>query len=258
MEEKKKTVTRLACVGDIHVQENDQGKWREYFKQISAEADILLLCGDLTDTGHLMEAEILAEELKSCTIPVVAVLGNHDYERGEQKQIKKILEHAAVHVLDGESVVINNIGFAGVKGFGGGFDRYMLSMFGEEMFKNFVQEAVDESLKLDRALSHLEGNYGDIPKVVLLHYAPIKDTIEGEPPEIFPFMGSSRLIDPINRHPVLAAFHGHAHIGVLEGRSSAGVKIFNVAKPILHRANLPGFYIFEVGNEPEMHVSNEA
>ncbi|MFC5272027.1 metallophosphoesterase family protein [Adhaeribacter terreus] len=258
MEENQKAVTRIACVGDIHVQENDQGKWHEYFKQASLAADILMLCGDLTDTGHLVEAEVLTEELKGCTIPVVAVLGNHDYERNEQRQIKKILEHAGVHVLDGESVVINNIGFAGVKGFGGGFDKFMLSMFGEKMFKDFVQEAVDESLKLDRALQHLEGNYGDIPKIVMLHYAPIKATIEGEPPEIFPFMGSSRLVEPINRRQVLAAFHGHAHVGTLEGKTSAGVRVFNVAKPILTRAGLPGFFIFEVGNEPEMTVNHEA
>jgi Icc-related predicted phosphoesterase len=179
---------------------------------------------------------------------VVAVLGNHDYERNEQRQIKKILERVGVHVLDGESVVINGIGFAGVKGFGGGFDNYMLSMFGEKMFKDFVQEAVDESLKLDRALSHIESNYGELPKIVLLHYSPIKDTITGEPPEIFPFMGSSRLVEPINRRNVMAAFHGHAHVGTLEGQTSAGVKIFNVAKPILHRLGLPGFFIFEVRN----------
>jgi Icc-related predicted phosphoesterase len=258
MEENRKAINRLACVGDIHVQESDQGKWRDFFKQVSEEADILMLCGDLTDTGHLAEADILAEELKACTIPVVAVLGNHDYERNEQRQIKKILEHAGVHVLDGEAVVINNIGFAGVKGFGGGFDRFMLSMFGEKMFKEFVQEAVDESLKLDRALQHLESNYGDIPKIVLLHYAPIKATIEGEPPEIFPFMGSSRLVEPINRRQVLAAFHGHAHVGTLEGKTSAGVKVFNVAKPILHRAQLPGFFIFEVSDKPEIRENPEA
>jgi Icc-related predicted phosphoesterase len=262
MEENLKANIRIACVGDIHVQETDQGKWHQFFKEASSAADILMLCGDLTDTGHLVEAEILAEELKGCSIPVVAVLGNHDYERGEQRQIKKILEQAKVHVLDGEAVVIENIGFAGVKGFGGGFDRYMLSMFGEKMFKNFVEEAVDESLKLDRALSHLESNYGDIPKIVVLHYAPIKATIAGEPLEIFPFMGSSRLVEPINRRQVVAAFHGHAHAGTLEGQTSAGVKVFNVAKPILHRAGLPGYYIFEISNnniqENNLQETNQA
>ena len=239
--------TRLATVGDIHIKETDQGKWTDFFKTVSRDADILILAGDLTDTGHLNEAEILREELKACSIPVVAVLGNHDFERNQQKTIKKMLEGDQVYVLDGESVVINDVGFAGVKGFGGGFDRYMLSMFGEEMFKSFVQEAVDETLKLDRALAHLENSYDDLKKVVVMHYAPIKATVIGEPPEIWPFMGSSRLVEPINRRQVEAVFHGHAHAGTLEGETSAGVKVFNVAKPVLAKAghHLP-YYIFEV------------
>ena len=239
--------TRIAAVGDIHVKENDHGKWTDFFKDVSRQADILILAGDLTDTGHLNEAEILKEELKACSIPVVAVLGNHDFERDQQKTIKKMLESDHVHILDGEAVVLNNIGFAGIKGFGGGFDRYMLSMFGEQMFKNFVQEAVDEALKLDRALAHLENHYDDdLKKIVVMHYAPIKDTIEGEPHEIWPFMGSSRLVEPINRRQVEAVFHGHAHVGTLEGHTSAGVKVFNVAKPILHKVQQAPYYIFEV------------
>lgn len=239
--------TRIAAVGDIHVKENDQGKWTEYFKSVSREADILILAGDLTDTGHLNEAEILKEELKACSIPIVAVLGNHDFERDQQKTIKKMLESDQVHILDGEAVVINNIGFAGIKGFGGGFGRYMLSMFGEQMFKSFVQEAVDEALKLDRALAHLENHYDeDMKKIVVMHYAPIKETIEGEPHEIWPFMGSSRLVEPINRRDVEAVFHGHAHVGTLEGQTSAGVKVYNVAKPILNRMHQLPHYIYEV------------
>jgi Icc-related predicted phosphoesterase len=239
--------TRIAAVGDIHVKENDQGKWTEYFKSVSREADILILAGDLTDTGHLNEAEILKEELKACSIPIVAVLGNHDFERDQQKTIKKMLESDQVHILDGEAVVINNIGFAGIKGFGGGFGRYMLSMFGEQMFKSFVQEAVDEALKLDRALAHLENHYDeDMKKIEVMHYAPIKETIEGEPHEIWPFMGSSRLVEPINRRDVEAVFHGHAHVGTLEGQTSAGVKVYNVAKPILNRMHQLPHYIYEV------------
>jgi Icc-related predicted phosphoesterase len=159
-----------------------------------------------------------------------------------------MLESDQVHVLDGEAVVVQNIGFAGVKGFGGGFDRYMLSMFGETMFKQFVQEAVDEALKLDRALAHLENHYDEsMKKIVVLHYAPIKDTIEGEPHEIWPFLGSSRLVEPINRRQVDAVFHGHAHVGTLEGQTSAGVKVFNVAKPILQKAGYQvPYYVYEV------------
>jgi Icc-related predicted phosphoesterase len=238
---------RLAAVGDIHVKETDHGKWVEYFRAASREADILVLAGDLTDTGHLHEAEVLKEELKACTIPVVAVLGNHDFERDQQKTIKKILESDQIHILDGEAVVLYDIGFAGVKGFGGGFDRYMLSMFGEQGIKDFVQEAVDEALKLDRALAHLENSYDNLKKVVITHFSPIKATVEGEPVEIFPFLGSSRLVEPINRRQVEVVFHGHAHIGTLAGTTSAGVKVYNVAKPILMKSGYDsGYYIFEV------------
>jgi len=244
---KQRRAIRIAAVGDIHVKETDQGKWVEFFRTVSAQADILLICGDLTDTGHLGEAEILAQELKACTIPIVAVMGNHDYERDQQKIIKKMLENDTVHILDGQSVVLHGIGFAGVKGFGGGFDKYMVSMFGENMIKSFVQEAVDDALKLDRALAHLDVDYTDLPKIVVLHYSPIKETVVGEPLEIFPFLGCSRLVEPINRRQVLAAFHGHAHVGTLEGQTSAGVPVFNVAKPILTREGYEvPFYLYEV------------
>src|SRR5690348_9388712 len=138
MEETK--LTRIAAVADIHVKENDKGKWSSCFKEVSAQADVLLICGDLTDTGDEVEAQVLAEELKSCTVPVVGVLGNHDYEKGRHKLIRQIVQNENVHILNGESVVINGVGFAGVKGFGGGFDGNMLSMFGEGAMKAFVQE----------------------------------------------------------------------------------------------------------------------
>lgn len=243
----KNNKTRIAAVGDIHVRETDSGKLKEFFTQVSERADVLLLCGDLTDTGRVEEAEVLAEELRSCSIPVVAVLGNHDYERENHEEIRKTLVKANVHMLDGDSVVLGNVGFAGVKGFGGGFDKGMLGMFGEQMIKSFVQEAVDEQLKLDGALARLDSDYTDIKKVVLLHYAPIKATVVGEPEQIFPFLGSSRLAEPLNRRGVLAAFHGHAHIGTLEGETSKGVKVFNVSKPILvHEGYDPPFYVLEV------------
>lgn len=237
---------RIAAIGDIHVREQDKGKWTALFKEVSAKADVLLLCGDLTDTGDEQEAEILKEELKACTVPVVAVLGNHDYEKSRHKLIRQILLTHGVHVLDGEAIVLNGVGFAGVKGFGGGFDNHMLSMFGEGAMKAFVQEAVDEALHLDRALARLDQEYGDIPKIAVLHYAPIADTIKGEPEVIYPFLGSSRLAEPLSRRQVEAAFHGHAHVGVLEG-SINGVKVFNVALPVLLKNGLPqSFFIFEV------------
>ncbi|RDV13595.1 metallophosphoesterase [Pontibacter diazotrophicus] len=243
----KKNKTRIAAVGDIHVRETDSGKWKDFFTQVSEKADVLLLCGDLTDTGRVSEAEVLVEELRACSIPVVGVLGNHDYERENHKSIRKTLVKANVHMLDGDSVVLGEVGFAGVKGFGGGFDKGMLGMFGEQMIKDFVQEAVDESLKLDGALARLDSDYTDIKKIAVLHYSPIRATVEGEPEQIFPFLGSSRLAEPLNRRGVVAAFHGHAHIGTLEGETTKGVKIFNVSKPILIKEGYePPFYILEV------------
>lgn len=245
----KKTKTTLAALADMHIKMSDKGRWTECFQEISKRANILLICGDLTDTGDEEEAQILADELKSCTIPVIGVLGNHDYEKGRQKQIRQILQEANMTILDGEAIVIENIGFAGVKGFGGGFDRYMLSMFGEESMKAFVQEAVNESLQLDRALARLEQEHPSIPKIALLHYSPIKETVIGEPEQIFPFLGSSRLADPLHRRKVYAAFHGHAHAGQLDGTSSGGVKVFNVALPVLKNSNkrLP-YYLLEIEN----------
>jgi Icc-related predicted phosphoesterase len=244
MGEKK---TRIAAVGDIHVKETDKGKWVEYFKEVSKQADVLVICGDLTDTGDEAEAQVLADELRACTVPVVAVLGNHDFEKGRHKLIRQIVQKENIHILDGEAVVIGDVGFAGVKGFGGGFDNYMLSMFGEGAMKAFVQEAVDEALRLDRALARLDADHESIAKkIAVLHYSPIKETVIGEPEPIFPFLGSSRLSEPLNRRHVLAAFHGHAHIGTLEGQTSAGVKVFNVAKTILTKAGYKcPFYVFE-------------
>ena len=243
MAEEKKV--RIAAVGDIHVRESEKGKWSEYFKEVSQQADILIICGDLTDTGDEGEAQLLSEELRACTIPVVGVLGNHDFEKGRHKLIRQMVQNDNVHILDGEAIVIKGVGFAGVKGFGGGFDNHMLSMFGEGAMKAFVQEAVDEALRLDRALARLDQENENIKKIAVLHYAPIKETVIGEPEAIFPFLGSSRLAEPLSRRQVLAAFHGHAHIGTLEGQTNGGVKVYNVAKPILQKAGMP-FFLLEV------------
>ena len=239
--------TRIAAIGDLHIRETDKGKWADCFKEISKQADVLVICGDLTDTGDEGEAQLLAEELKSCAIPVVGVLGNHDYEKGRHKLIRQMIQNEHVHILDGEAVVIEGVGFAGVKGFGGGFDGHMLSMFGEGAMKAFVQEAVDEALYLDRALARLDQEYENIKKIAILHYSPIKETVIGEPEQIYPFLGSSRLAEPLSRRKVSAAFHGHAHAGQLEGQTPEGVKVFNVAKPILLNAGykLP-FFVLEV------------
>lgn len=238
---------RIAAVGDIHVKETDKGKWTEYFKEVSRQAEILIICGDLTDTGDEAEAQILSEELRSCSIPVVGVLGNHDFEKGRQKLIRQIIQKENIHILDGEAIAIGEVGFAGVKGFGGGFDNHMLSMFGEGAMKAFVQEAVDEALRLDRALARLDAEYKTSKKIAVLHYSPVQDTVVGEPEVIYPFLGSSRLAEPLNRRQVVAAFHGHAHVGTLEGKTSSGVRVFNVSKQILKKAGYKcPFFIFEV------------
>ncbi|HEX3007329.1 MAG TPA: metallophosphoesterase [Bacteroidales bacterium] len=240
-DENKKT--RIAAVADIHVKSGDKGKWTDYFKEISKQADILLIGGDLTDTGDEVEAQILSEELKSCSIPVVAVLGNHDHEKGRHKLIRQIVQNQNVHLLDGEAVVLDRVGIAGIKGFGGGFDNHMLSMFGEDAMKAFVREAVTEALSLDRALNRLDQDYDDIKKIVLMHYAPIKSTIVGEPEQIYPFMGCSRLAEPLTHQELAAVFHGHAHRGVMEGELPNGLKVYNVAKPILQRAGMQVFIL---------------
>lgn len=240
--------TRIAAVGDIHVQAGDKGKWTAFFEEASKRADILLICGDLTDTGDEAEAQILSEELKACSIPVVGVLGNHDHEKGRHKLIRQMVQaQHNVIILDGEATVINDIGFAGVKGFGGGFDNHMLSMFGEGAMKNFVQEAVEEALHLDRALARLDQEHPHMKKIAILHYSPIKATVEGEPEQIYPFLGCSRLAEPIARRKVVAVFHGHAHVGRLEDEIAGGARVFNVAKPVLIKAGFEfPFYVLEV------------
>jgi Icc-related predicted phosphoesterase len=239
---------RIAAIADLHIGETDKGKWVDFFVDVSKNADVLAICGDLTDTGDESEAHILVGELKSCSIPVVGVLGNHDHEKSRHKLIRQIMQnHPNVHILDGEAVVVAGVGFAGVKGFGGGFDNYMLSMFGEGAMKSFVQEAVEEALHLDRALARLDQDHDNIKKIALLHYSPIKETVQGEPEQIFPFLGSSRLAEPLSRRNVEAVFHGHAHIGVLEGSIGGKVKVFNVARHVLKKSGYERpYFLYEV------------
>lgn len=233
---------KIAALADIHVTRNDRGKWDACFAEIAEKADILVIAGDLTDTGDEQEAEILSQSLRVCHIPIVAVLGNHDFEKGKQKEIRTILQKAGLHILDGEAVVLKGVGFAGAKGFGGGFGKFMLSMFGEPAMKAFVQETVDEVLKLDRALATLDKHEAEMPKIALMHYAPLADTIDGEPLEIFPFLGSSRLAEPLLRRQVTAVFHGHAHSGLLTGKLDS-VTVYNVAHPVLKKQGYPMGYI---------------
>ena len=218
----------FASVGDLHVREDDAGAYRELFAKVSKEARALVLCGDLTDTGTTRQAEILAEDLKACSVPVVAVLGNHDYECGNAEQVRDILVSAGVQMLDGQSCQVDGVSFIGVKGFAGGFGRRMLSSFGEPVTKTFVAEAVSEAMRLENALRTAAGPRA----VVVLHYSPIAETAEGEPPEIFPFLGCSRLAETIDRFKVSAVVHGHCHRGKYDGHTPGGAPVFNVARTI--------------------------
>jgi Icc-related predicted phosphoesterase len=224
---------RVAAIGDLHCTKASQGALQPLFQQINDSADVLLLCGDLTDYGLPEEAQVLAKELTAgLKIPVIAVFGNHDFESGQAPEVQRILGDAGVKVLDGDSCEVHGIGFAGVKGFAGGFGDRALQAWGEESTKQFVREAVDEALKLERAISRLQM----AERIVLLHYSPVRATVEGEPVEIFPFLGSSRLEETLNRYPVTAIFHGHAHHGSPEGRTQRDVPVYNVALPLLRRS----------------------
>jgi Icc-related predicted phosphoesterase len=224
-------VVRIAAIGDLHCGKNTQQTLAPIFADIADHADVLVLCGDLTDYGSPDEARGLVKDLSGVRVPIVGVLGNHDFESGKAGEVSAILTDAGVRVLDGDTCEIHGIGFAGVKGFCGGFGPRALAPWGEEIIKRFVHEAIDEALKLESALARLRTP----SRVAVLHYAPIQATVEGEPCEIFPFLGSSRLEEPLMRYPVNAVVHGHAHQGYPEGRTRDGVPVYNVARGLLER-----------------------
>jgi len=225
---------RVAAIGDLHVHQTSTENLQGLFDRISQNADVLALCGDLTNLGLPLEAERLANDLRSCRIPVVAVLGNHDYQSGRADELKQILRSGKVVVLEEtETFEIKGVGFAGAKGFCGGFDKHMLAPFGEEPIKHFVNEAVSESLKLEVGLNSLRTD----KIVVVLHYAPIPGTVVGEPPEIYPFLGSSRLAETIDHFDVNVVFHGHAHHGCYAGKTVKGIPVYNCCMQLLQKIN---------------------
>jgi len=228
MESKK---VKIAALSDIHIKEDSSGLFQEVFASISQNADVLVLGGDLTDHGLPTQAHLLAKEFTFCRIPIVGVLGNHDYESGKQEEVKKILTEGGMKLLEDGPVEIEGIGFAGVKGFGGGFDNHMLGSFGEKTLKDFVQETINEALHLETSLGQLKTKH----KVVVMHYSPLVATCIGEPPEIFPFLGSSRLSEPINRFEASVVFHGHAHFGSPEGKTMKKIPVYNVAYPLMQK-----------------------
>jgi Icc-related predicted phosphoesterase len=238
-------VVRIAAMSDIHYSRTSAGALHTVFQQVTESADVLILCGDHTDYGLAEEATLLAKDLTSALkIPAVGVLGNHDFEAGEETEIAKILTGAGVRILDGDTYEIHGVGFAGVRGFCGGFGRGALGAWGEPIIKQFVHEALQEVLKLESALARLK----TVHRIALIHYAPVRDTVEGEPLEIYPFLGSSRFEEPLTRYSVSAVFHGHAHRGSPEGRTSSGIPVFNVCLPLLRtlHPDRPPFRLFEV------------
>lgn len=237
-------MVRVAAVGDLHCTKTSQGLLQPLFSHVAHSADILLLCGDLVDYGQLEEAKVLARELSSLKIPMLAVHGNHEYESNQTAEVERVLGDAGVVFLDGDACEVQGIGFAGVKGFAGGFGESALQPWGEPSIKNFVNESVAETLKLESALAKLRTT----KRIALLHYSPIQATVVGEPMQIYPFLGSSRLEEPLNRYPVTAVFHGHAHRGTPEGRTQTGVPVYNVAMKLLQRSfpDRPPFRIVEL------------
>jgi len=236
---------RLAAVADIHCGKASHGELRPLFEAMSDAADVIIVAGDMTNYGLAEEATVLAKELSVIrNKPILAVLGNHDVESDQQVELCRILSGAGMTILDGDAIEIQGVGFAGVKGFAGGFGRRSLEPWGEQTIKQFVRDAIDEALKLESALARLRNE----PRVVIVHYAPIHATVVGEPEEIFPFLGSSRLEDPIDRYRATVAFHGHAHHGSPEGKTKGGVPVYNVAMPLMRKVNgeAPPFRLFEV------------
>jgi Icc-related predicted phosphoesterase len=234
---------KIAAIGDLHVTEESNAPYRRLFAEMSAEADVILLCGDLTNFGKTKEAEILAEDIRLCTVPVLGVLGNHDYECGQPEEVCRILHDGGMIVLDEQAHEIDGVGFAGVKGFLGGFGRGELAPFGEPMIKAFVNETNNEARKLENALRSLRTE----KIVAVLHYSPVVETLEGEPIEIFQYLGSARLADALDRFDNIAAvFHGHAHHGSYEGKTMRGTPVYNVAQFVLRDTFGKPYIVIEV------------
>jgi Icc-related predicted phosphoesterase len=247
-------VIRVAAVGDVHFGEDSAGTLAPHLEGLEEHADALLLAGDVTRVGFAHEAEVLARELEPVRVPVVAVLGNHDYHQGEEHEIERILDAAGVYVLDGDSHVVDvggaRLGIAGVKGFGGGFAGACGTAFGEPVMKAFIEYTQDGADRLERALGQIAE--ADV-RVALLHFAPIKSTLVGERLEIYPFLGSYLLAEAIDSAGADLVLHGHAHRGTEKGVTPGGVHVRNVAQPLIRRA----FNLYCLDGERAVHEPRE-
>jgi Icc-related predicted phosphoesterase len=234
---------RIAATADLHFSAQTQGLLKEQLGKVRDEADVLVLAGDLTNFGRPQEMEPLLNVLVRLRLPTIAVLGNHDYESGQEAELMRMMTSEGIKVLDGTGYERDGVGFAGTKGFIGGFGRGVLTAFGEPEIKAFVKVSIDEAMKLERAMSQLRA----AKRVVVLHYAPISGTVAGEAQEIYPYLGSSRLAEVVDRHGAELVVHGHAHHGSLEGKTTAGIPVHNVAITLLQAQQPPTVYrVFDV------------
>jgi Icc-related predicted phosphoesterase len=234
---------RIAATADLHFTPERYTPLRDQMNHVRDEADVLVIAGDLTNFGQPEEMEPLVNALVRLRVPVIVVLGNHDFENGKEVELVRMMTAEGIKVLDGSAYERDGVGFAGTKGFVGGFGRGMLTAFGEPEIKTFVRAGIDEAVKLERAMSLLRTQ----KRVVVLHYSPILGTVEGETPEIYPFMGTSRLAEVVDRHGADFVVHGHAHHGKLDGKTTAGVPVHNVAITLLQAQTPPAVYrIFEI------------
>ncbi len=234
---------KIAALGDLHVKETSRGMYQSLFEEVSKNADLLILCGDLTDLGLISEAEVLVKELQSATIPKIAVLGNHDYESDKQSDITQLLQKSGVTVLYGTEHILEKegrkYGFTGAKGFGGGFRPSMWGRFGETEQKAFYDAIAGEVQQLENGINRLMRTADLAKMIVLLHFSPIRETLHGELPELYPFLGSTRLEEVIDRYPISAVFHGHSHFGYPKGKTDKGIAVYNCAYPLMQKTS-PG------------------
>lgn len=237
-------VARIAALGDIHCGEEDRGAFRDQLARANDDADILILCGDLTRRGLPAEFHVVVGELADVKTPIAAVLGNHDHESGQATEGEAILRGRGIHVLSGDPFHLNEqVGLVGTKGFMGGFGRAALTAFGEAETKAFVNATLEEVQRLEMGLRRLATPV----RIAVLHYAPIAGTIVGEPEVIYPFLGCDRLAEPLDRYDATVVFHGHAHTGAFEGRTAGGVPVYNVSLPVLRKIGLSTlYYVHEV------------
>jgi len=228
----------IAALADLHIADSSKGSLQAVLQDINTQADILLLCGDLTNIGQPSEAEVLIQELSHCKIPILCVFGNHDFESDKQDIMRKKLLEKNITLLEGAEYIFEKegrkIGFTGVKGFGGGFNPYMWGRFGEKEQKAFYDAIASEVQSLEVGLNGLQSQELD-GRFVLLHFAPVRATVEGDAVELFPFLGSSRLEEVIDRYDVSAVFHGHSHFGTAEGKTAKGIPVYNVALPLMQK-----------------------